>query len=51
MIYHLVKDRGFTLQGAKEKLKGGKSSAKKEVEIVNSLQKVKNFLLEIKKEL
>ncbi len=51
MIYHLVKERGFTLQGAKEKLKGGKSSAKKEVEIVSSLQKVKDFLLEIKKEL
>ena len=51
MIYHLVKDRGFTLQGAKEKLKGGKAAAKKEVEIVSSLQKVKDFLLEIKKEL
>lgn len=51
MIYHLVKERGFTLQGANEKLKGGKASAKKEVEMVNSLQKVKDFLLEIKKEL
>jgi DNA-binding transcriptional MerR regulator len=51
MIYHLVKERGFTLQGAKEKLKGGKAAAKKEVEIVNSLTKLKDFLLEIKKEL
>lgn len=51
MIYHLVKERGFTLQGAKEKLKKGKTSTKKEVDIVESLEKVKNFLLELKKEL
>ena len=29
MIYHLVKERGFTLQGAKEKLKKGKAATKK----------------------
>jgi len=51
MIYHLVKERGFTLQGAKEKLKGGKATAKKEVEVVSSLNKLKDFLLELKSEL
>tara|TARA_B100000795_G_C22633562_1_gene373576 strand:+ start:432 stop:767 length:336 start_codon:yes stop_codon:yes gene_type:complete len=51
MIYHLVKERGFTLQGAKEKLKKGKGTTKKEVDIVDSLDKVKNFLLDLKKEL
>lgn len=51
MIYHLVKERGFTLQGAKEKLKKGKTSTKKEVDIVESLEKVKEFLLDLKKEL
>ena len=51
MIYHLVKERGFTLQGAKEKLKKGKTATKKEVEIVDSLEKVKHFLLDLKKEL
>jgi len=51
MIYHLVKERGFTLQGAKEKLKKGKTSTKKEVDIVESLENVKTFLLNLKKEL
>lgn len=51
LIYHLVKERGFTLQGAKDKLKGGKGNAKTEVEMVQSLEKVKSFLLEIKGQL
>ncbi len=51
MIYHLVKERGFTLQGAKEKLKKGKKITKKEVNIVESLKNVKSFLLQLKKEL
>ena len=51
MIYHLVKERGFTLQGAKEKLKKGKNSTKKEVSIVESLERVKSFLLDLKNEL
>ena len=51
MIYHLVKERGFTLQGAKEKLKKGKTTTKREVDIVDSLERVKNFLLDLKKEL
>ena len=51
MIYHLVKERGYTLQGAKEKLKGGRATAKKEVEIVESLSRLKEFLLDIKSQL
>ena len=51
IIYHLVKERGFTLQGAKEKLKKGKNSTKKEVSIVESLERVKSFLLNLKNEL
>lgn len=51
IIYHLVKERGFTLQGAKEKIKKGKINTKKEVDVVESLEKVKSFLLELKKNL
>lgn len=51
MIHHLVKERGFTLQGAKEKLKKEKKTTKKEVSIVGSLENVKTFLLQLKKEL
>ncbi len=51
VIYNLVKERGYTLQGAKEKLKKNKDNTIKNIEIVKSLNKVKNFLIEIKKEL
>ncbi|MCK4407636.1 MAG: MerR family transcriptional regulator [Bacteroidales bacterium] len=51
VIYNLVKERGYTLQGAKEKLKKNKDDTIKNIEIVKSLNKVKKFLLEIKKEL
>lgn len=48
VIYHLVKERGFTLQGAKDKLKGNKEGVSNDAEIVATLQKLKGFLLEIK---
>jgi len=51
LIYHLVKVRGFTLQGAKDKLKSGKGNAKAEAEVVQSLEKVKSFLLDLKAQL
>ncbi len=48
IIYHLVKERGFTLQGAKDKLNANKTEVIDNHELVKSLQKVKEFLLEIK---
>jgi len=51
LIFHLVKERGFTLQGAKDKLKGNKEDAVQSLEIVTRLQKIKSFLLEVKGEL
>lgn len=51
LIYHLVKERGFTLQGAREKLKKNKSGAEKTVAVTHSLKKVRSFLLELKSEL
>lgn len=51
IIYHLVKERGFTLQGAKDKLKNNKEETIQQLEIIKSLSKVKEFLLEIKNEL
>ena len=51
VIYNLVKERGYTLQGAKEKLRKNKDDTIKNIEIVKSLNKVRNFLIEIKREL
>ncbi len=50
-IYHLVKERGYTLQGAKEKLKSNKNDTFDTMEMVKSLEKVKGFLLELKSQL
>ena len=51
IIFHLVKERGFTLQGAKDKLKENKEDTINNIEVVKSLENVKSFLLEIKKDL
>lgn len=51
VIYHLVKERGFTLDGAKNKLKNSKKETIENVELIKSLEKIKNFLLELKEEL
>ena len=51
IIFHLVKERGYTLEGAKKKLKDNKEDTIKNAEIVQSLQKIKGFLLELKDEL
>jgi DNA-binding transcriptional MerR regulator len=50
-IHHLVKERGFTLQGAKNKLGQNQSDTINKAEIVNSLKKIKSFLEDIKNEL
>lgn len=51
LIYHLVKDRGFTLEGAKKKLKENKEETIGNFEVVQSLERIKSFLLDLKKEL
>ncbi len=51
IIYHLVKERGYTLEGAREKLKQNREDVEKNVEIVDTLTRVKEFLMEIRKEL
>lgn len=48
IIYHLVKERGMTLKGAKQKLKDNKEEAQNNFEIVKRLQFVKQQLIEIK---
>ncbi|MCD4683850.1 MAG: MerR family transcriptional regulator [Bacteroidales bacterium] len=51
IIYHLVKERGFTLQGAKSKLKENKQDTVDNIEVVKSLKNLRSFLLEIKESL
>ena len=51
IIYHLVKERGFTLNGAKKKLKQNKEEVIQSSEMVKSLKRIKSFLLEVKEQL
>jgi len=50
-IYHLVKEKGFTLEGAKKKLKENKVEVLDKVSVRQSLQKLRDFLIELKNEL
>jgi DNA-binding transcriptional MerR regulator len=47
-IYHLVKERGFTLEGAKTHLKEEKKKTLNNFEIINKLEGIKNQLVKIK---
>jgi DNA-binding transcriptional MerR regulator len=51
LIYNLVKERGYTIQGAREQLSSNKSEMEKNIEVIKSLREIKGFLLEIEKEL
>lgn len=51
VIFHLVKERGFTLQGAREKLRMNKQDTIDTVEIVKSLQQIRGFLVDIRENL
>ena len=48
LIYHLVKERGFTLEGAKTHLKENKHKTISNFEIIRKLETVKTELLKIK---
>ena len=51
LIYHLVKERGFTLEGAKTHLKDNKKQILDKFDIVNKLEGIKKQLLDIKNEI
>ena len=51
LIYHLVKERGFTLEGAKAHIKEGQKKTLDSFEIIQKLENIKAQLLAIKNEL
>jgi DNA-binding transcriptional MerR regulator len=50
-IFHLVKEKGFTLQGAKEMLRNDTESVRDKMEVVDSLRNVRKFLVELRDKL
>mgnify|MGYP003576876973 CR=1 len=50
-IFHLVKEKGFTLQGAKEMLRNDSQAVKDKMEMIDSLRNVRSFLVELREKL
>ena len=50
-IYYLVKENGYTLQGAKDKLKTDSKIVDANIEVIEKLERIKAFLTQLKKEL
>lgn len=48
MIHHLVKDQGYTLQGANDKIKSDHKLEKKRIDVIDTLKNLKGFLIELK---
>jgi DNA-binding transcriptional MerR regulator len=51
LIYHLVKERGLTLSGARKKIKENKEDTNNNYEVIKTLTDIKSMLLEIKESL
>jgi len=51
IIFHLVKERGYTLDGAKKKLRENKEDTIKNVEIVSQLKDIRIQLVSIREAL
>lgn len=51
LIYHLVKERGFTLEGAKTHLKEERQKTLSNFEIIQKLERIKAELVKIKEQL
>ena len=51
LIYHLVKEKGYTLQGAREFIKSDVNAALDKVEMIESLKRLRGFLVDIRDQL
>ncbi|MDY9917861.1 Helix-Turn-Helix DNA binding domain [Proteiniphilum saccharofermentans] len=50
IVYHLVKEKGMTLEGARQTLKSKKDEEEKRVEVLSRLTKIKKELLSLETE-
>ena len=51
LVYHLVKEKGMTLQGAKQRLKANKETAEQTAEVVERLKSLREELVKLRKSL
>lgn len=48
IIFNLVKDKGYTLQGARDYLRSNKNEIRENQKVIDSLEKLKSFLLGVR---
>ncbi|MFD1768548.1 MerR family transcriptional regulator [Sphingobacterium suaedae] len=48
IIFNLVKDKGYTLQGARDYLRSNKNEVKENQRVIDSLERLKKFLVEVR---
>src|SRR5690606_34835350 len=51
VIFNLIKDKGFTLQGAKEYMKNNKNEVLENQKVIDSLEKLKSFMIKLNEQL
>ncbi|MBQ2858367.1 MAG: MerR family transcriptional regulator [Bacteroidaceae bacterium] len=51
LVYHLVKEKGMTLQGAKQRLKANKEKTAQTAEVVTRLKEIREELVKLRKSL
>ena len=51
IVYHLVKEKGYTLNGAREALQGNRKTIEKSMKTIEKLKEIRNFLVDLKEQL
>jgi len=51
IIFHLIKEKGYTLNGAKEYLKNNLNITRDNYRVISALENIKNFLIEVRDQL
>ncbi|MGF1639155.1 MAG: MerR family transcriptional regulator [Cyclobacteriaceae bacterium] len=48
LIFHLVKEKGYTLQGAKELIRSDNNNVKDKMDVLDTLRSIRSFLVSIR---
>jgi DNA-binding transcriptional MerR regulator len=51
IIFHLINDKGYTIQGAKDHIKNNMGDTRDNQRVIDSLENMKKFLLEVRDQL
>ena len=51
LIYHLVKEKGYTIQGARDYLAKNRTEAEKNQDLIDTLKNIRQFLVDLDQKL